>query len=316
MKAIVYRKYGSPDVLALQEVEKPTVGDGGVLVRVHAASVNPLDCYFLTGTPWVVRLFSGLLKPKRPFLGVDVAGKVEAVGEKVTRLRPGDLVFGTGDIPGTFAEYVSLPEHALVTKPDNVTHEEAAAAPVAALTALQGLRDKGKIQAGHGVLIIGAGGGVGTYAVQVAKSFGAEVAGVCSAGKADLVRSLGADKVIDYAREDFARSEGRYDLILDLVGNRSLADCKRALKPTGICVAAAGGVGRLLAIAVTGGKRVVGMLSQPTQDDLHVIQGLLESGKVRSVIDRRYPLAEVPEAIRYVGEGHAGGKVVITMATA
>ncbi|MCH8274508.1 MAG: NAD(P)-dependent alcohol dehydrogenase [Armatimonadetes bacterium] len=311
MKAIVYQKYGSPDVLELQEVEKPTVTDGEVLVRVHAASVNPLDWHFLRGKPFVVRIFAGLVRPKRKILGADVAGRVEAVGGKVTQFQPGDEIFGNRF--GAFAEYLCVPERGVVLKPANLTYEEAAAVPVAALTALQGLRDKGQIQPGHKVLINGASGGVGTFAVQIAKSFGAEVTGVCSTRNLDMVRSIGADRVIDYSEEDFTQTGGRYDLILDAVGNHSLSDCKRALHANGIYVAVAGSLVRALWIAMTGRKRMVGMLTKSNREDMGFLKELLETGKVTPVIDRRYPLSEVAEALRYLEEGHAQGKVVITV---
>ncbi len=313
MKAIVYQKYGSPDVLELQEVEKPAVTASEVLVRVHAASVNPLDWHFLRGTPLVVRALAGLLKPKRQILGVDVAGRVEAVGGEVTRFQPGDEIFGSSPNSGAFAEYLCVPEDGVVLKPANLTYEEAAAVPVAALTALQGLRDKGQIQPGHKVLINGASGGVGTFAVQIAKSFGAEVTGVCSTRNLDMVRSIGADRVIDYSEEDFTQTGGRYDLILDAVGNHSLSDCKRALHANGIYVAAAGSSVRSLWILMTGRKKMVWMLTKPNREDMCFMKELLETGKVTPVIDRRYKLSEVPEALRYQGEGHAQGKTVITM---
>ncbi|MEE9267861.1 MAG: NAD(P)-dependent alcohol dehydrogenase [Thermoplasmata archaeon] len=311
MKAVLYQKYGSPDVLELQEVDKPTVTEGEVLVRVHAASVNPLDWHFLRGKPFVVRIFAGLVKPKRKILGADMAGRVEAVGGKVTQLQPGDEIFGNKS--GSFAEYLCVPEDGVVLKPANLTYEEAAAVPVAALTALQGLRDKGEIQPGHKVLINGASGGVGTFAVQIAKSFGAEVTGVCSTRNLDMVRSIGADRVIDYSEEDFTQTGGRYDLILDAVGNHSLSDAKRALHANGIYVAVAGSVGRALWIAMTGRKRMVSMLTKSNREDMGFLKELLETGKVTPVIDRRYPLSEVAEALRYLEEGHAQGKVVITV---
>jgi NADPH:quinone reductase-like Zn-dependent oxidoreductase len=311
MKAVLYQKYGSPDVLELQEVDKPTVTEGEVLVRVHAASVNPLDWHFLRGKPFVVRIFAGLVKPKRKILGADMAGRVEAVGGKVTQLQPGDEIFGNKS--GAFAEYLCVPEDGVVLKPANLTYEEAAAVPVAALTALQGLRDKGEIQPGHKVLINGASGGVGTFAVQIAKSFGAEVTGVCSTRNLDMVRSIGADRVIDYSEEDFTQAGGRYDLILDAVGNHSLSDAKRALHANGIYVAVAGSVGRALWIAMTGRKRMVSMLTKSNREDMGFLKELLETGKVTPVIDRRYPLSEVAEALRYLEEGHAQGKVVITV---
>lgn len=313
MKAIVYRKYGSSDVLELHDVDKPAVGSRDVLVRVHAASVNRADWHLLTGTPPVVRLYWGLFRPGRKVLGHDAAGTVEAVGEGVTRFRPGDSVFGTSEKAGAFAESMRVSEDGLVRKPERLSDEEAAASPTAALAALQGLRDKGRIEPGQWVLINGASGGVGTFAVQIAKAFEAEVTGVCGPRNVEMVRSLGADRVIDYTQDDFTKRDDRYDVILDLVGNHSMRDLKRVLCPKGTYVAAAGGAARMLWIALTGGKRMVSLMSQPTQEDLQYIKDLLEAGVVRPVIDRSYALEEVPEAIRYVGEGHARGKVVITM---
>ncbi len=314
MKAIVYQKYGSPDVLELQEIEKPAVTDGELLVRIHAASVNPLDWHFMRGAPLVVRAMAGLLKPKRKILGADFAGRVEEVGGKVTQFQPGDEVFGSGNPLGAFAEYLCVPEDRVVLKPANLTHEEAASVPVAALTALQGLRDKGKIQPGHNALINGASGGVGTFAVQIAKSFGAEVTGVCSTRNLDMVRSIGADRVVNYSNEDFTRTGVRYDLIFDLVGNRSGSDYKRALQANGIYVAAGGGsVVRTQWMVMTGGKNMVSMFTKPNREDMGFIRELLEAGKVTPVIDRRYKLSEVPAALRYLEEGHAQGKVVITV---
>ena len=313
MKATVYQKYGSPDVLELQEVEKPSATDGEVLVRVHAASVNPLDWHFLRGTPLAVRVFSGLLKPERKILGVDVAGRVEAVGGRVKQFQPGDEVFGSSANSGAFAEYLCVPEDRVVLKPANLTYEDAAAVPVAALTALQGLRDKGKIQPGHKVLINGASGGVGTFAVQIAKSFGVEVTGVCSTRNLDMVRSIGADRVVDYSQEDFTETGARYDLILDAVGNRSLSDYKRTLHPKGVYVAVAGALARMLWITMTGRSRMVAMVAKPNREDMGFMKVLLETGRVRPVIDRRYPLSEVAEALGYLEEGHARGKVVITV---
>ncbi|MCZ6569583.1 MAG: NAD(P)-dependent alcohol dehydrogenase [Deltaproteobacteria bacterium] len=309
MKAIVYQKYGSPDVLELQEIEKPAATEGEVLVRVHAASVNPYDWHFLRGTPLVVRVMAGLLKPKRKILGLDVAGRVEAVGGRVTQFQPGDEIFGIS--PNAFAEYLCVSENGVVLKPANLTYEEAAAVPVAALTALQCLRDKGQIQAGHKVLINGASGGVGTFAVQIAKSFGAEVTGVCSTRNLDMVRSIGADHTIDYSQEDFTETGARYDLILDAVGNHSLSDYGRMLHPKGIYVAAAGAPIRALWIAMR--KKMSTMLTKPNREDVGFMKELLETGKVTPVIDRRYPLSEVAEALRYLEEGHAQGKVVITV---
>ena len=324
MKAIIQYKYGSPDVLELQEVDKPVVEDDQVLVRVHAASVNPLDWHFMRGTPRFGRLVMGLRKPKNKILGADIAGRVEAVGKNVTQFQPGDEVFGhafeTG--LGAFAEYVCVTENAFVLKPTGTTFEEAAAVPVASVTALQGLRDKGKIQPGQKVLINGAAGGVGTFAVQIGKSFGAEVTGVCSTRNLDMVRSIGADQVIDYTQEDFTQNGQRYDLIIDAVGNRSVSDLKRALSPGGTCVIIGfTSLALLFQAAFLGpwksliGSKKIGLMGtvKPNSKDLEFIKELLETGKVAPVIDRRYPLSEVAEAIRYLEEGHAKGKIVITV---
>jgi NADPH:quinone reductase-like Zn-dependent oxidoreductase len=322
MKEIVYTKYGSSDVLQIQEVGKPTPKDNQVLLKVHAASVNPLDWHFMRGMPYLMRLQSGLNRPKNNFLGVDVAGQVEAVGKDVKEFQPGDEVFGTCD--GAFAEYVCASERELVKKPTNVTFEQAAAVPIAAFTAMQGLRDRGQIKAGQKVLINGAAGGVGTFAVQIAKSFGAVVTGVCSTRNVDMVRSIGADHVIDYTQENFTQSGQRYDLIFDTVGNRSLSDCRRVLDSNGILVLVGGpDKGRLLGPLTRSlrgivlsrfvNQRMVMLLATRRKEDLVVIQKLLGDGKVTPVIDRRYTLSEVPEAIRYLEEGHAQGKVVITL---
>ena len=321
MKAIVYHNYGSPDVLKLEEVEKPTPSDNEVLIKVQAASVNPQDWHLMRADPFLVRLMAGLLRPKNIILGVDVAGRVEAVGLNVKQLQPGSEVFG--DIYaygcGAFAEYVTVPENALVPKPAKVTFEEVAAVPAAALAALQGLRDQGQIQPGQRVLINGASGGVGTFAVQIAKSFGAEVTGVCSTRNLDLVRSLGADHVIDYTQEEFTQNGQQYDLILDNVGNPALYKrfYKRSLSPKGICVIIAGSFFLQLFLgpwmSMTGSNKIGTFMTIPNQKDLVFLKELLEAGKVKPVIDRCYPLNEVPEAVRYLEEGHARGKVVITM---
>jgi NADPH:quinone reductase-like Zn-dependent oxidoreductase len=321
MKAIVYRTYGSPDVLALEEVDKPVVKDGDVLVRVHAAAVNPLDWHLLRGWPYIVRPTSGWRKPKRNIPGVDVAGIVEAVGRDVTDLQPGDEVFG--EQSRACAEYVCGPSKLFVPKPVNLTLEEAAAIPVGGATALQALRDKGRIQAGQNVLINGASGGVGTFAVQLAKWFGAEVTGVCSTSTVDLVRSLGADHVIDYTREDFTGSGQRYDLIVDNAGNRSLLAMRRVLAPTGrlVVVGAPKGnwiapVARILGAKLLsrfGSRTFEMLLTDMTREDLLFLKELIEAGKVTPVIDRRYPLSEVPDAIRYLETMHARAKVVITV---
>lgn len=321
MKAIVYRTYGSPDVLELQEVDKPMPGDGDVLVRVQAASVNPLDWHLLRGRPYIVRPTAGWRKPKRNIPGVDVAGVVEAVGRNVTRLRPGDEVFG--EKSRACAEYVCGSEKLFVRKPVNLTPEQAAAVPVGAITALQALREKGGIQAGQTVLINGASGGVGTFAVQLAKYFEAEVTGVCSTRNVDLVRSIGADHVIDYTDQDFTRSGQRYDLIIDNVGNRSLLALRRALSPTGtlVLVGAPKGnwiapIARILAarqLSRFGNQKLVGMLTDISREDLEYVTELIEAGKVTPVIDRTYPLREVPDAIRYLETMRARGKVVIAI---
>jgi NADPH:quinone reductase-like Zn-dependent oxidoreductase len=317
MKAIVYTEYGPPDVLQLREVEKPTPEDDEVLVEVHAASVNYADWSFVRGKPFLVRLIgAGLLKPKNPILGADIAGQVEAVGRNVEQLQPGDEVFG--DLAdsgfGGFAEYVSAPKNALALRPPNLTFEEAAAVPQAAVVALQGLRDEGNIQPGQKVLIVGASGGIGTFAVQIAKSFGAEVTGVCSTRNLDLVRSIGADHVRDYTQEDFTQEEQRYDLIADIVANRPVSDYMRALGPEGKYVAIAFNPASLFqGTRATGSRKAVSLAAKTSVEDLVFIKELLEAGKVVPVIDRRYPLDEVAEAVRYYGERHAQGKVVITV---
>ena len=321
MKAIVYRRYGSPDILECEEIEKPIPGDDEVLIKVRAASVNPADWHFMRGKPYLVRVMTGLHKPKITRLGVDVAGQVEAVGRNVTQFRPGDEVFGS--CRGALAEYACTSESALVMKPDHMTFEQAASVPVAAYTALQALRDKGQIQTGRKVLINGAAGGVGTFAVQIAKSFGADVTGVCSTRNLDMVRSIGADRVIDYTREDFTKSGQRYDLILDCVGNHSLSACRRVLSSKGVYVAVGGQVGnwigpltavfKVLLASWVGSQKMVPMLAKPNKADLIILRDLMETGKVTPVIDRRYKLTEVPDAMRYLEEGHARGKVVITL---
>ncbi len=320
MKAIVYTQYGSPDVLQLKEVEKPAPNDGEILVKIHAASANPLDWHLMRASPFFVRLEGGLRKPKDPRLGADIAGRVEAVGNNVTQFQPGDEVFGAWT--GSFAEYASVPENRVALKPTKSSFEEAAAIPVAAITALQGLRDKGQIQSRQKVLVNGASGGVGTFAVQIAKSFGTEVTGVCSTRNLDLVRSIGADHVIDYTQADFTKNGQHYDLIYDAVGNRSVSDYKRALNPNGTCVIAGfQNLPRLFEHMVLGplrsrtGNKKVGLMgiAKMNQKDLVFVKELLEAGKIVPVIERRYPLREVPEAIRYLEEGHARGKVVITI---
>ncbi|MCB0062221.1 MAG: NAD(P)-dependent alcohol dehydrogenase [Caldilineaceae bacterium] len=317
MKAIRFSQYGSPDVLQLQEVAKPLPTDNQVLVKIVAAGANPLDWHRMRADPFIVRLNDGFTKPKDPRLGADIAGRVEAVGPAVTTLQPGDEVFGEIGAGG-FAEYVCVKESAVVKKPAALSFEDAAAVPVAGLTALQGLRDQGKLQAGHKVLINGASGGVGTYAVQMAKALGAEVTGVCSTRNLALVREIGADHVIDYTQSDFTRTGQRYDLILDAVGNRSVADLRRALTPQGIgAVAGFTSLPGILQVALLGswgGQSVSSFLAKPNQTDLQTLAELLASGKIRSVIDCRYPLAETAAAIRYLETGRARGKVIITVA--
>ena len=323
MKAIVYTKYGPPDVLNLEEVREPTPRDDEVLIKVHAASANARDWRLLRADPFLVRLMGGgLLKPKHNTLGSDIAGRVEAVGGNVKQFQPGDEVFGdlSGCGFGGFADYVCASEDALALKPASLTFEEAAAAPMAAVTALQGLRDKGRIQPGQKVLINGASGGVGTLAVQIAKSFGAEVTGVCSTRKSDMVRSIGADHVIDYTQEDFTRNGQRYDLILAVNGYRPISDYKRALNAKGIYVMVGGSTAQIFQalllgpwMSMTGSKKMGALSAKPDQEDLVFVKELVEAGKVMPVIDRRYPLSEVGEALRYLEEGHAGGKVVITV---
>ena len=321
MKAIVYHRYGSPDVLQVEDVDKPSPADDEVLLRVCAASVNPLEWHFIRGKPYLMRLMAGLRAPKEKRLGVDVSGIVEAVGKNVTELKPGDEVFG--HCQGSFAEYVCTPESAVVTKPANITFEQAAGVNVAGVTALQAMRDRGNLHAGQKVLINGAAGGVGTFAVQIAKAFGAHVTGVCSTRNADMVRSLGADRVIDYTQEDFTRRGERYDLLLDNIGNRSLRDCRRVLAPGGVYLMIGtpsfdwlGPLPRMLAMLVLsklGSRPLRTHLSRGSKADLLFMKELMEQGKVTTVIDRTYPLRETAEAVRYLEAGHARGKVVITV---
>jgi NADPH:quinone reductase-like Zn-dependent oxidoreductase len=319
MKAITYQTCGSPDVLQYLEVDRPTPQDNEVLIRVHAASANPLDWRMLEGGPSIVRALAGLGKPKMKRPGVDVAGRVEAVGRDVTQFKPGDDVFGAAH--GTFAEYVCALESVVVLKPDNVAFPQAASVPIAALTALQGLRDKGRIQPGWKVLINGAAGGVGTFAVQIAKAFGTEVTGVCSTRNVDLVRFIGASHVIDYSRDDFTRSSLRYDLVFDCIGNHSLMECRRVLKPGGNYVLAGArtvwsflsSVLKAPILSRFASQTFVAFIARVRKEDLAVLSGLLASGKLMPVIDRQYTLREVPEALRYLSAGHARGKVVITI---
>ena len=323
MKAIVCTKYGQPDVLHLREVEKPTPKDNEVLVKIHAASINSWDWGLLRGTPFMNRLVFGVLKPKTKILGCDIAGRVEAVGRNVKQFQPGDEIWGDLSAHGfgAFAEYVCVPEKALRLKPASMTFEEAAAYPQAAVLALQNLRDKRPIQPGQKVLINGAGGGVGTFAVQIAKYFGAEVTGVDSTMKLDMLRSIGADQVIDYTQEDYTKSGQRYELILDVVAYHSIFEYKRALSPKGIFVYVGGSTAAIFQalflgplISRTGSKKMGVVMWKPNKkEDLDFLKELYEAGKVVPVIDRRYPLSEVPEALRYLEEGHARGKVVITL---
>jgi len=324
MRAIVQDKYGSADVLELREIDKPVVKGDEVLVRVHAAGVDPGVWHLMTGMPYLIRVMGyGLRAPKDRVRGRAVAGRVEAVGEKVTQFKPGDDVFGTCE--GSFADYASAREDRLAPKPANLTFEQAATVPISAHTALQALRDAGQVRPGQRVLIIGAAGGVGSFAVQLAKAFGAHVTGVCSTTKADLVRSLGADEVIDYTREDFADGARRYDLIIDTAGNRSLSHLRRALAPQGTLVIVGGEGGGpwigllsrmirtpMLAPFVRPQKLRV-LSSTEGKEDLQVLSELIEAGKITPIIDRTYPLSEVPDAIRYLEQGHARGKVVITV---
>jgi len=322
MKAIVYTKYGSTDVLQFTNVEKPAPRENEVLVKIHAAAATIGDVIVVKGEPFPVRFWSGLLEPKHKIPGKEMAGRVEAVGGNVKQFQPGDEVFGDLSVCGfgAFAEYVSVPENAIALKPANLTFEEAAAVPESAVVALQGLRDHGKIQPGQKVLINGASGGVGSYAVQIAKSFGAEVTAVCSTSNLDTARSIGADHVIDYTREDFTQNGQQYDLILAANGYHSLADYRRALCPEGVYVGTGGTMAQTFEamlrgpiISMTGSQKMSNMLVKPNKADLVFMKELIEAGKVTPVIDRCYPLSEVAEALRYLGEGHARGKVVITV---
>ena len=322
MKAVIYPEYGSPNVLQFKDVEKPAPMADEVLIKAHAASVNAADWHYLRGAPSLFRLSAGLLKPKNTFFGADVAGRVEAVGSNVTRFRPGDEVFGdlSESGRGAFAEYVCARENAFVLKPANISYEEAAAVPMAAVVALQALRT-GKIQSGQKVLINGASGGVGMFAVQIAKSFGAEVTAVCSTRNLEMLRSIGADHVIDYRREDFIQNGQHYDLILAVNGYRSISDYKRALSPSGRYVMSGGTTAQMFEAMLLGpwmsrnGSQKMGNLAaKPNQKDLIFVKELLEKGKVVPIIDRCYPLREVADAMRYLEEGHAQGKIVITVA--
>lgn len=323
VKAIRFERYGAPDVLELRDVDLPAIGPDDVLVRVKAAAVNPNDVHFMRGEPYLVRLQAGMSRPKDNTIGHDLAGVVESVGAKVTSFTPGDEVFGW--IRGTFAEYVSIPENGvLLVKPDNLTFEQAGCVAVAAFTALQALRDKGKVQPGHKVLVNGASGGVGTFAVQIAKALGAEVTAVCGTGNVELVRSIGADHVVDYTKDDFTATGERYDVLLDSAANRSLSDCRRALTPKGVLI----GVGLAsdglwfgplasplakLFVSPFVGQTLTPFLARESCDDFTVLRDLLQDGKVTPMIDRTYPLDEVPAAVAYLEEGHAKAKVAITV---
>lgn len=322
MRAIVYEQYGSPDVLKLREIPTPTPQAGQVLVKVYAVALNAADWHMLRADPFLARLEAGLRAPKRQILGADIAGRVEAVGEGVTQFQAGDEVYGELSACGWggFAEYVCARTDCLAPKPANLTWEQAAATPLAALTALQALRDKGQVQPGQSVLIHGAGGGVGTFAVQLGKVFGAEVTAVCGPRNVERMRALGADAVIDYSKEDFARKESQYDLILAVNGSRSLADYRRALRPTGRYVMIGGSTGQMFQAlllgplySLVGGRKMGNLLARVSQADLLYLKELLEAGKITPVLDRCYPLEEVPDAMRYLEGGHAQGKIVITV---
>ncbi len=321
MKAIVHRRYGPPSVLQYEDVEKPVPKKNEVLLKISAAALNPLDWHFLRGLPYFVRIIVGFPQPKLMRLGVDLAGQVEAVGSDVASFKPGDLLFGAGK--GAFAEFACAAESSLIRKPDTLTFEQAASVPIAACSALQGLRDKGKMQPGQQVLINGAAGGVGTFAVQIARALGARVTAVCSTNNLDLVRSLGADRVIDYTREDFTQGAQLYDLILDCIGNHPTSALSRILSPKGICVGVGGTADRWmlgpivqtlgrLARNLFSSRKFLALLARVHTPDLSTLSDLLQSGKVTPVIDRSYPLRDLPQAIAYLEQGHARGKVVIT----
>jgi NADPH:quinone reductase-like Zn-dependent oxidoreductase len=320
MKAAVCARYGSPDVLQIQEVATPVPADGEVLIRVRAAALNPLDWYLMRGRPYVSRLFFGLRAPKISRPGRDLAGEVVAVGRNVTSLKPGDAVFGLG--LGALAEYACPPERSVTLKPANMTFEQAAATPVAGFTALQGLRDKGHIEAGQYVLVNGASGGVGTFVVQIARAFGAHVTGVCSTRNVELVRSIGAERVIDYTQENFTDDAQRYDIVFDTVGNHSLSAIRRVLKPKGVCVIVGGPkrVGLILTrmlhafvLSRVVSQTFVAFIAKRSKEDLVTLHDLMAAGKLTPVIDRCYPLSEVSEAVRHLAEGHARGKIVIAL---
>ncbi len=314
MKAMVYHQYGSPDVLKLEEVTKPTPKDDEVLVKVQASSINRADLYMLKGSPFMIRLMNGLQTPKKKILGADIAGQVEAVGKNVKEIKVGDEVFG--DISacgwGGFAEYASVKENALVTKPTNITFEAAAAVPMSAVTALQAIQDKGQIQSNQKVLIHGASGGVGSWAVQIGKSFGAHVTAVCSTRNVEMARVLGADEVIDYRKEDFSKNGKRYDLIIGANGDVPLAKYKSALTANGIYVCTGGSMKQIFGSMIFGGKQARSLTSAPNKKDLLFLQALLANGKIKSVIDKIYPLHELADAFRYFEAGKVKGKVVIS----
>lgn len=323
MKAIVHETYGSTEVLELKDIEQPTIGETDLLVRVRAASLNPYDWHLRTGMPYLFRLMFGLRKPKKQGLGADLAGEVEAVGAGVTQFRPGDEVYGEIEV-GALAEYASVPEASAARKPANLTFEQAAAVPMGGLTSLQALRDKGGIRPGHKVIINGSSGGVGTFAVPIAKSFGAEVTAVCSTRNVELVRSIGADHVIDYTVEDFTRGERRYDLMLDNVGNHSVTACRRVLTPKGVRVATFGSpehkwlgplaaMARMMVVSLFVGQKMTTFSAKALGADLETLRELIEEGVVTPVIDRTYPLADTAEAMDYLDEGHARGKIVVTI---
>ncbi|MCC6455707.1 MAG: NAD(P)-dependent alcohol dehydrogenase [Caldilineaceae bacterium] len=322
MKAIVYTKYGPPEVLEFKDVAKPVPKDDEVLIKIHATSLNAYDWRMMRADPFLVRISGfGFFKPKYPILGIDIAGQVEAVGSKVTHFQPGDEVFGdiSGTTKGGLAEYVAAPENRLALKPTTATFEEAAAVPMAAVTALQGLRDNGRLQPGQKVLINGASGGVGTFAVQLAKLLGAETTAVCSTRKMEMARSLGADHVIDYTQEDFTQSGKHYNLILAVNGYQSIAAYRRALSPKGIYVMVGGSATQLFQALLLGpwmsrgGQKMGALTAKPSQKDLLFLRDLIEAGKLKAVIDKCYPLHEAAEAIRYLESGHAAGKVVVTI---
>lgn len=323
MKAIVYDHYGPPDVLQYQEIEKPTPAENQVLIQVHASSVNPYDWHFIRGKPSLMRLVTGLRTPKSRRLGADVAGVVEAAGRNVTTIKPGDAVFGTA--AGSFAEYVCALESNLALKPENVTWQQAASVPIAGITALQGLRDKGDVQAGQHVLINGAAGGVGTFAVQLAKSFGARVTAICSTKNVELVRAIGAEEVIDYTREGFTVASQRYDLLFDLVGNNTLSASLRVLRPKGTYIACGGGgpdrrtidllAGMLQSIVTAPfvSQKIPGLFANVNTADLTFLANSMRAGKITPVLDRTYALSETATAVRYVEQCHARGKVAISI---